>query len=196
MQVKDISISELREYENNPRKNDGAVQAVAESIKRFGFKVPCIVDRNNVIVCGHTRIKAAVSIGLSSVPCIIADDLTPEQIQAFRLADNKTGELSEWDFSALEKELEALRDFEIDMSDFGFYDFEEVHLDSLFNPPSYNKRHETKEENTHGEEKSDKVEEERQEKYILSIIFDSEEDASELIEFLDSEDYIYSFERG
>ena len=131
MQVKDIAISELKEYENNPRKNDGAVEAVAESIKQFGFKVPCIVDRNNVIVCGHTRIKAAVSLGLSSVPCIIADDLTPEQIQAFRLADNKTGELSEWDFSALEKELEKLSSCDIDMSLFGFnsFEFEDINFE-------------------------------------------------------------------
>ena len=107
-------------YENNPRENDGAVEAVAESIKQFGFKVPIIVDRDGVIVAGHTRKKAAERLGLSSVPCIVADDLTPEQIKAFRLADNKTGELAEWDFAALEKELAELTAFDVDMSAFGF----------------------------------------------------------------------------
>lgn len=121
MQIKEIEISSLIEYENNPRNNDGAVDAVAESIKQFGFKVPIVIDRDNVIVAGHTRLKAARKIGLEKVPCIVADDLTPEQIKAYRLADNKTGELAEWDFSALEIELgEVENDF--DMSAFGFDD--------------------------------------------------------------------------
>lgn len=118
MHITEIRVSELKEYENNPRHNDGAVSAVAESIKQFGFKVPIVVDRDNVIVAGHTRLKAARQLGLDAVPCIVADDLTPEQIKAFRLADNKTGELAEWDFSALEIELAELS--EIDMSAFGF----------------------------------------------------------------------------
>ena len=98
MQVFEIALNDLKEYENNPRKNDKAVGAVLESIKAFGFRVPLIIDGENVIVAGHTRKKAAELLGLSSVPCIKADDLTPEQIKAFRLADNKTAELSEWDF--------------------------------------------------------------------------------------------------
>ena len=85
MQIHDISISQLHEYDNNPRNNDGAVDAVAASIREFGFKVPVIVDGDNVIVAGHTRVKAARKLGMSAVPCIIADDLTPEQIKAFRL---------------------------------------------------------------------------------------------------------------
>lgn len=93
MKVQEILIDSLKEYENNPRNNDGAVEAVAESIKQFGFKVPIVIDENNIIIAGHTRVKAARMLGLSSVPCIIADDLTPEQIKAFRLADNKTGSL-------------------------------------------------------------------------------------------------------
>lgn len=97
MQIHDISISLLREYDNNPRNNDGAVDAVAASIREFGFKVPVIVDGDNVIVAGHTRVKAARKLGMSAVPCIIADDLTPEQIKAFRLADNKVGELAGWE---------------------------------------------------------------------------------------------------
>lgn len=122
MNIQEILLSELKEYENNPRNNDGAVEAVAKSIKQFGFKVPIVIDRDNVIVAGHTRLKAAQRLGLKTVPCIVADDLTPEQVKAYRLADNKTGELAEWDFSALEIELAELSEMDIDfdMSDFGF----------------------------------------------------------------------------
>lgn len=122
MQIQEILLADLREYENNPRNNDGAVQAVTESIKEFGFKVPIVIDRDNVIVAGHTRYKAAQRLGLETVPCIIADDLTPEQVKAFRLADNKTGELAEWDLPALEIELAELSEMSLDfdMSDFGF----------------------------------------------------------------------------
>lgn len=120
MDIIKVKTTDLQEYANNPRDNDGAVDAVAESIKQFGFKVPIIVDSDGVIVAGHTRKKAAERLGLASVPCIVADDLTPEQIKAFRLADNKTGELAEWDFAALEKELEELTAFDVDMSAFGF----------------------------------------------------------------------------
>lgn len=108
----------LREYQNNPRYNDDAVKAVAESIKEFGFKNPIIVDKNNVIVCGHTRLKAAKMLALDRVPTISADDLTDEQIRAFRLADNKTNELSEWNIDLLNAELDSI--FDIDMTDFGF----------------------------------------------------------------------------
>lgn len=120
MNIIQKAVSELKEYENNPRNNDEAVQAVAESIKQFGFKVPIIIDREGVIIAGHTRKKAAERLGFASVPCIVADDLTPEQIKAFRIADNKTGELAEWDFELLEKELAELTAFDVDMSLFGF----------------------------------------------------------------------------
>ena len=124
MQIHDVSISLLREYDNNPRNNDGAVDAVAESIKQFGFKVPIIVDNDYVIVAGHTRLKAARLLGLDKVPCIVADDLTPEQIKAFRLADNKVGELAGWEIEKLGKELSEI---DMDMSAFGFdaVEFEE-----------------------------------------------------------------------
>ena len=118
MNVQEIAVSELIPYENNPRNNLGAVDAVAESIRNFGFKVPIVIDSENVIVCGHTRLMAAKKLGLDKVPCIVADDLTDEQIKAFRLADNKTAELAEWDFSKLEAELAELAD--VDMSVYGF----------------------------------------------------------------------------
>lgn len=120
MTVKEIKLTELKEYENNPRINDKAVEAVANSIKNFGFKVPIIVDKENVIVAGHTRKRAAYMLGLETAPCIVADDLTPEQIKAFRVADNKTAELADWDFDKLETELEQLADIDFDMSQFGF----------------------------------------------------------------------------
>ena len=113
--------SELIEYENNPRNNEAAIDAVANSIKEFGFKVPIVITKENVIIAGHTRLKASLKLGLATVPCIVADDLTEGQIKAFRLADNKTAELASWDFTKLESELESI---EMDMSVFGFEELE------------------------------------------------------------------------
>lgn len=111
-------ISDLKPYKNNPRKNDKAVDAVAASIKAFGFKQPVVIDDNGEIIAGHTRVKAAKKAGYHEVPCIIASDLTPEQIKAYRLADNKTAELAEWDMELLPLELDDLQEF--DMTLFGF----------------------------------------------------------------------------
>ena len=121
---------EIIPYENNPRHNDGAVEAVAASIREFGFKVPIVLDSNGVIVTGHTRLKAAKLLGMEEVPCIMADDLTDEQVKAFRLADNKVAELATWDMERLELELE---DIELDMEAFGFdiTEMEEPDLDDL-----------------------------------------------------------------
>jgi len=109
-------LDELKPYKNNPRKNDNAVDAVAASISTFGFKVPLVIDRDGEIVCGHTRIKAAKKLGLESVPCVVADDLTEEQIKAFRIADNAAGAVSTWDLPALDLELAEI---DFDMSQFG-----------------------------------------------------------------------------
>lgn len=122
MTIKEFKIDDLREYENNPRINDNAVDAVAASIQHFGFKVPIIIDKDKIIVAGHTRLKAARKLGLKTVPCIVADDLTPEQIKAFRVADNKTAELAEWDFEKLQTELAELSEMGVEMQDFGFDD--------------------------------------------------------------------------
>lgn len=112
-------LDELKPYEKNPRKNEDAVEYVANSIKEFGFKVPIIVDENNIIIAGHTRYKASKKLGIKEVPCIIADDLTEEQIKAFRLADNKVSEKAKWDTDLLGMELDSLFDV-IDMNKFGF----------------------------------------------------------------------------
>ena len=116
-------VSLLQEYENNPRNNEEAINAVANSIKEFGFKVPIVITSDNVIIAGHTRLKASVSLGLEEVPCIIADDLNEAQIKAFRLADNKTAELATWDLSRLEEELAGI---DMDMLQFGFEEMEEL----------------------------------------------------------------------
>lgn len=123
MDIKLVPVQAIKPYEKNPRKNDAAVEKVAASIQEFGFRVPVVLDKNNEIVAGHTRYKAAIKIGLNEIPCLIADDLTEEQIKAYRLVDNKTQELSSWDFSLLMDELTAID--ALDMSEFGFAKREE-----------------------------------------------------------------------
>jgi ParB family chromosome partitioning protein len=119
MEIVDIAVKDLVPYDKNPRRNDEAAVKVAESIKQFGFKIPLVVDRNNVVVCGHTRLKAAKKLKLKTVPCILADDLSEDQIKAFRLVDNRTAEIAEWDFALLEEEL---ADVQLDMTAFDFDD--------------------------------------------------------------------------
>lgn len=131
MKIVDKPIEWLRPYENNPRNNEQAVEAVANSIKEFGFKVPIVATIDGEIVNGHTRFKAAKFLKLKTVPVLIADDLTEEQIKAFRLADNKTGELADWDVELLYGELDELTGFDMTMFgfediDFSLDDFEEV----------------------------------------------------------------------
>jgi hypothetical protein len=138
MNVTEMQVRDIKPYDNNPRKNDKAVQAVANSIKEFGFKVPIIVDRDNVVVAGHTRLKAAELLGLERVPVVIADDLTEEQVRAFRIADNKTAGLADWDEEKLAEELKALDDL-FAMTDFGFGDFELSMLTSDYEPEPYDK---------------------------------------------------------
>lgn len=120
IQIEYKNINELTPYENNPRNNDGSVDYVVNSIKEFGFRVPIIIDKNNTIIAGHTRYKAAKKLGLEEVPTIKVDDLTDKQIKAYRIADNKVGEFSSWDISKLDLELEELGD--IDMGQFGVDD--------------------------------------------------------------------------
>ncbi|WP_279006100.1 ParB N-terminal domain-containing protein [Thomasclavelia cocleata] len=126
IEVKMFKTSEIKPYKNNPRNNDDAVNPVMESIKQFGFKVPIVIDKNNVVVAGHTRLKAAIKLKLAEVPCIVADDLTEEQINAFRLADNKVSEFATWDFELLDIELDNIA---IDMTNFGFLNKNSIELD-------------------------------------------------------------------
>ena len=128
MRVQDWPIGRVRPYEGNPRRNDDAVPKVAASIEEFGWKQPIVVDADGVIIAGHTRYKAAQALGLETVPVVVASDLTPEQCAAYRLADNKTSELAEWDYQLLAEELDGLLGF--DMERFGFDG--EVDVDALF----------------------------------------------------------------
>ena len=137
-------VDEIVPYEKNPRFNDNAVDAVAASIKEFGFKVPIVIDKDNVVVAGHTRLRGAKKLGLTEVPCIIASDLTPEQVQAYRSADNKTGEIAEWNYDLLPVEIKELQEKDFDLSLLGF-DADE--LDKLLNGGT--------EENTIAEDETD-----------------------------------------
>lgn len=112
--------SEIIPYENNPRKNENAVEVVAKSIKEFGFKQPIIIDKDNVIVAGHTRLKAAMKLGLKEVPVIWADDLTEEQVKAFRIMDNKSSEYATWDYESLRREIVDLKELKYDIDLTGF----------------------------------------------------------------------------
>lgn len=137
-------IEDLIPYENNPRNNDNAVDAVANSIKEFGFKVPVVIDAENNVVAGHTRIKACKKLGIEEVPCIVADDLDEEQVKAFRLADNKVGELATWDLDKLNIELDELKGIGIDMSNYGFLETEDVNLDDFFTDAPQEEKEEKK----------------------------------------------------
>ena len=143
MQIIEKQIADIKPYENNPRNNEAAIQYVANSIKDFGFKVPIVIDKNGTIITGHTRVLAAKKLGMKTIPCIIANDLTPAQVKAFRLADNKVSEMSDWNYARTDRELIDLRslfdrgDFDWDMSSFGFdMQFDETNEDfnSFFEP--------------------------------------------------------------
>ena len=118
MNIVKMKVSELIPYINNPRNNENAVDKVASSIKEFGFKNPIVIDKNNVVVNGHTRLLASKKLGLEEVPVIIADDLSDAQIKAFRIADNKVSEYATWDEELLKIELEQLEDMNFSMSEF------------------------------------------------------------------------------
>lgn len=120
MKLENWKIEKVKPYENNPRKNDDAVQAVANSIKKFGWQQPIVVDNDGVVIVGHTRLKAAQELGLEEVPVLVAKNLTPDETKAYRLADNKTGELAIWDWTKLNLELEDIDWSDMNMEDFGF----------------------------------------------------------------------------
>lgn len=121
--VKQIPIENVQGYENNPRKNDKAVNAVAVSIEKYGFKQPCVVDEDNILIVGHTRYKAALQLGLKTIPCVVATDLTPEEVREYRIMDNKLNELAEWDFEKLGEELADMPDFDFEAFGFTTEDF-------------------------------------------------------------------------
>ena len=129
MNIVKIKVEDLIPYINNPRNNENAIDKVASSIKEFGFKVPVVIDKDNVIVNGHTRVLASKKLGLKEIPCVVADDLSEAQIKAFRIADNKVAEYSKWDYDLLNIELEQLEELEFDMSNFGISVFEPIEFE-------------------------------------------------------------------
>ena len=118
LEIKYIPIDDIKPYKNNPRLNEDAIPYVMNSIKEFGFKNPIILDKNNVIVAGHTRLESAKRLDMKEVPVIYVDDLTEEQVKAFRLADNKVAEKSLWDYTKLDEELDSILDIDMSMFDF------------------------------------------------------------------------------
>ena len=123
-----INLKDIIPYANNPRNNNDAVDKVASSIKEFGFNVPLVLDKDNVIICGHTRYHAAEKLKLNEVPCIYAKHLTPAQVKAYRLADNKVSEYSTWNDEMLAIEFEQLQELELNLDLTGFEDWETEHL--------------------------------------------------------------------
>jgi ParB-like chromosome segregation protein Spo0J len=131
MKIEQRPIDRIKPYENNPRVNDPAVDAVVASIREFGFRQPIVVDEEGVIIVGHTRYKAAIKLGLEKVPVHLAKELSPEQIKAYRIADNKTASLSSWDYELLPIELAGLKEADYDL---GLLGFDQDELARLLNP--------------------------------------------------------------
>ena len=127
MEIKYISMQDIKPYKNNPRKNDKAVNIVEKSIKEFGFKNPIILDKNNEIIAGHTRFRAAKNLGMNEVPVIWAEDLTEEQVKSFRIMDNKSSEIAHWDLDLLRIEFQSLQNLE-------FTGFTEAEIDKILDP--------------------------------------------------------------
>ena len=120
MKILNLEIDNIFPYEKNPRKNDEAVNVVAKSLEEFGFQQPLVLDADNVIVVGHTRFRAAKKLGLETVPCVVADNLTVAQVKAYRIKDNKSSELSKWDYDLLTEEMSDLLSSDYDLSLLGF----------------------------------------------------------------------------
>lgn len=138
-----MDVKNLIPYINNPRNNDEAVDHVAASIREFGFRIPVIIDQQNVIVAGHTRVKAAQKLGIETVPVIKIEDLSPAQLKAFRIADNKTAEFSAWDWEKLDVELQELKEMNFDF-DFGFDSKNNLDIDNYFEQNENDKEKESK----------------------------------------------------
>lgn len=123
LDIINVNIDDIKPYWNNPRDNSEAIEYLKKSIIKFGFQNPLVLDKNYVVICGHTRLEAAKQLGLKVLPCNIAEELTEEQVNAYRLADNKVQEFSSWDFDKLQEELGNIKD--IDMGEFQFFLFDD-----------------------------------------------------------------------
>lgn len=174
MEIKMMNVEDLIPYINNPRHNENAIDKVASSIKEFGFKVPIVIDKDKVVVTGHTRLLASKKLGLEQVPCVVADDLSKAQIKAFRLADNKVSEFSTWDMELLKVELEELEELNFEVSDLGF---EFMSIDQL-DIPTF--------DDFDDEEEDEEEEEETSSEGIIqyNIIFNNKEEQETWHEFI------------
>ena len=143
MELKKMKLSEIKPYEKNPRKNDGAVDAVAESIKQCGYCSPIVVDENYEVLAGHTRLKALKKLGRKECEVVVKEGLTEEQKQKYRILDNKTGEFAEWDLDVLQ---EQLKDLDFEGFDFGFaqYNVSDINIDGFFTEAEQQKEKEPK----------------------------------------------------
>ena len=142
LEIKYIPINDIKPYKNNPRLNEEAIPYLMNSIKEFGFKNPIILDKNNVIVAGHTRLESAKRLDMKEVPVIYVDDLTEEQVKAFRLADNKVSEKSMWDYNKLDEELDNILDIDMSLFDFSTDEIDWSNVDDLseetYDKPEHN----------------------------------------------------------
>jgi hypothetical protein len=139
MKIVYLPLDKITPYDDNPRNNKEAIKHVAKSIKEYGFRVPMVLDKRNVIITGHTRYFAAKKLGLEEVPCIIAADMPKSKVKAFRLADNRVAEYSEWDDTLLKKELDALSEAGYDLGMTGFNDFELMEIMDDIKPDKFDK---------------------------------------------------------
>ena len=207
-----MKLEDVIPYVNNPRNNEDAVEKVASSIREFGFQQPIMVDKENTIICGHTRYHAAKRLKLDTVPVVVSENLTPAQVKAYRLADNKTAEFSSWDFTLLNSELDQLLEMEIDMSIFEFYPADDDYIDSMFDNSVQNEKntvvekreHQINSEESHSEPLDTKSSEEHtcssdepiecntvDSEYKLTVTFRSKEKMESFIEYCDSEKINY-----
>lgn len=182
MQIEMIKPNELIEYENNPRDNEDSVEYVANSIKEFGFKIPILVDENNVIIAGHTRKKASLELGLETVPVIRVADLSDDQIKAFRLADNKVAEFSQWNDEMLNVEMELIGD-SLEMQNFGFDNLEMLDIDQNYSE-GFEDDEEAYESEEDDEAEEDEAPKERGYSITYEIAFANEEEQEQFYDYL------------
>lgn len=188
MTVIEVPIGQLKPYENNARKNENAIPKVAESIKKYGFKNPIIIDKDNVIICGHTRLEASKLLGLKKVPCIIASDLTEEQVKEFRLVENKTNEFADWDYEKLIEELDTLDLLEFEFPELTYEDvitqedLEDLLVDGVKTSDKPEKSFSDDEANKN--KNADK-------QHSISVYLNEDDDVTELLSFLDKNGFVY-----
>lgn len=135
-----LPVEKIKPYKDNPRDNSKAIKKVAASIQENGFRQPLVLDKNRVIITGHTRFEAAKTLGMEKLPCIIADDMSKEKVKAYRIADNKVAEYSTWNDSLLASEMEALKELGYDLEDTGFSEIEIMELTEDILPEKYDSK--------------------------------------------------------